>query len=312
MRAVDSDEDGGRSSRPSVRELEVLHAVITTRKTTAAAQRLGVSQPAVSRAIGALEARLGRDLFVRDGGRLVPTADAFALDAEAAPIFAALARLEHWPNTPQSGSVLRIMSSPTITHAFMSPLVIRFLQVEPETRIQMEVGRSTDAVSAVADGTADLGIVDVAIAHAGVRAEPFRQSAAHVLMPSNHPLAAKDRITPLDLAEVPLIAVTRRFSARARIERAFSDYGVEPRVVLEAGTLQFLAEVVKAGVGVAVINPFPIAYTTGPQLTFRPFDPEIEYETSFLFPATGGNLPVARRFVDFVRQEQGALSPAGG
>ena len=93
MRETDSDDENTRSSRPSVRELEVLHAVITTRKTTAAAQRLGGSQPAVSRAIGALEARLGRELFIRDGGRLVPTADAFALDAEAAPIFSALERL---------------------------------------------------------------------------------------------------------------------------------------------------------------------------------------------------------------------------
>ncbi|HYF53407.1 MAG TPA: LysR family transcriptional regulator, partial [Salinarimonas sp.] len=303
-------DDGGRSSRPSVRELEVLHAVITTRKTTAAAQRLGVSQPAVSRAIGALEARLGRELFLRDGGRLVPTADAYALDAEAAPIFAALARLENWPRTPSAGSLLRIMSAPTITHAFLAPLIRRFLAVEPDTRIQMEIGRSTDAVAAVADGTADLGVVDVPNSHAGVRAEPFRQSVAHVMLPSDHPLAAKDVIGPGDLDGVPLVAVTRRFSARARIERAFADQGVEPRFVIEAGTLQFLADMVKAGLGVAVINPFPIAYITGSTLTFRPFEPTIDYETSFLFPATGGNLPVARRFVDFVRQEQMSLVPA--
>jgi DNA-binding transcriptional LysR family regulator len=188
----ENDEDGGRSSRPSVRELEVLHAVITTRKTTAAAQRLGVSQPAVSRAIGALEARLGRDLFVRDGGRLVPTADAYALDAEAAPIFAALARLDNWPKTPNAGSLLRIVSAPTITHAFLAPLIVRFLQAEPDTRIQMEIGRSNDAVAAVADGTADLGVVDVGVVHAGVRAEPFRQSVAHVMMPADHPLTEKE------------------------------------------------------------------------------------------------------------------------
>lgn len=309
MRETDEDE-GGRSSRPSVRELEVLHAVITTRKTTAAAQRLGVSQPAVSRAIGALEARLGRELFVRDGGRLVPTADAYALDAEAAPIFAALARLENWPRTPAAGSLLRIMSAPTITHAFLAPLIMRFLEAEPDTRIQMEIGRSTDSVAAVADGTADLGVVDVPIAHAGVRAEPFRQSVAHVMMPADHPLTQKASIGPADLDGTPLVAVTRRFSARARVERAFADQGIEPRFVIEAGTLQFLAEMVKAGLGLAVINPFPIAYVTGPSLAFRPFEPTIEYETSFLFPATGGNLPVARRFVDFVRQEQMSLVPA--
>jgi DNA-binding transcriptional LysR family regulator len=310
MRGIDSEEDGGRSSRPSVRELEVLHAVITTRKTTAAAQRLGVSQPAVSRAIGALEARLGRDLFIRDGGRLVPTADAFALDAEAAPIFTALARLENWPNTPNTGTLLRISSPPTIAHAFMAPMVKRFLTVEPDTRIQMEIGRSDDSISSVADGSADLGVLDIPASHFGVRAEPFRQSVAHVLMPADHPLAALETVTPTDIGDTPLISVTRRFSARARLERAFADHGVEPRTVLEAGTVQFLLEMVRGGLGIAVINPFPIAYVAGSALAFRPFEPTIEYETSFLFPAVGGNLPVARRFVDFVRTEQMSLVPA--
>jgi len=310
MRETDSDDENTRSSRPSVRELEVLHAVITTRKTTAAAQRLGVSQPAVSRAIGALEARLGRELFIRDGGRLVPTADAFALDAEAAPIFSALERLAEWPNVRTAGTILRILAPPTIAHTFLAPLVVRFMKVEPEVRIQLEIGRSGDAVNAVADGTADLGVVDVPAAHFGVRAEPFRQSVAHVMMPADHALTAKDAVTPADIGETPLIQVTRRFSARARLERAFSDYGVEPRTVLEAGTVQFLTEMVRAGLGVAVVNPFPIAYVTGAKIAFRPFSPQIEYESSFIFPAVGGNLPVARRFVDFVRTEQTTLVPA--
>jgi DNA-binding transcriptional LysR family regulator len=307
----DSDiEDEGRSSRPSVRELEVLHAVITTRKTTAAAQRLGVSQPAVSRAIGALEARLGRDLFIRDGGRLVPTADAFALDAEAAPIFAALARLEHWPNTPSLGQSLRVTATPTLAHAFLAPLVVKFLQVEPETRLRVEIGHSEDAIRGVADGSADLGVIDVTGPHPGVRAESFRQATAHVMMRTDHPLAAKERISPQDLDGVPQVALTRRVASRARVDRVFADQGVEPRIMLEAGTLQFLTDFVRAGLGVAVVNPFPVAYVTGAGLTYRPFTPEIDYESSFIFPATGGNLPVARRFVDFMRQEQMNLVPA--
>lgn len=309
MSEVDIDDDS-RSSRPSVRELEVLHAVITTRKTTAAAQRLGVSQPAISRAIAALETRLGRDLFVRDGGRLVPTADAFALDAEAAPIFAALNRLESWPETTSAGSVLRIATSPTMAHAFLANLITRYLEVEPDVRIQMEIGRASDALTDVAESIADLGVVDVAMTHAGIRVEPFRQSIAHVLLPSDHPLAEKEMVTPADIAAYPLIALTKRFSARAQFDRAFADAGVEPTIVFEAASLMFVADLVRNGVGISLVNPFPLAYVTGPKLTFRPFDPAIEFESSFLFPATGTNLPVARRFVDFVRQEQLSLVPA--
>ncbi|WP_291634202.1 LysR family transcriptional regulator, partial [Bosea sp. (in: a-proteobacteria)] len=89
---------GGARQAPSLRELEILQAMIATRKTVAAAQMLGISQPAVSRALAALEAHVGRPLFMREGGRLVPTGDAFALEAEAQPIFDALERLAGWPS----------------------------------------------------------------------------------------------------------------------------------------------------------------------------------------------------------------------
>jgi DNA-binding transcriptional LysR family regulator len=304
-------DSGGRSPRPSLRELEVLRAVIATHKTTAAAHRLGVSQPAVSRALAVLETRVGRQLFLRDGGRLVPTPDAFALDAEAAPIFAALERLDRWPQGPEEGAVLRIMATPTLAHALASPLLIRFHAREPEARIQIEIGRSSDAVLAVADGSADLGLIGIPTAHAGVRAEPLHRSQAHVMMPAEHPLARGTVITPQDLDGLPLALVTRRFSTRARIERAFADAGVEPRVVLEASTLQFLADGVRAGLGVAIVNPFPIAFVTGRDLVFRPFEPAVVYDTAFLLPAAGVVPAVVVRFTAFARVEYRQLLPRG-
>ncbi len=301
--------DAGRSARPSVRELEVLNAVIATRKTTAAAQRLGISQPAVSRAIGALEARLKRPLFLRDGGRLVPTADAFALDAEAAPIFAALARLEDWPPAPEPASQLRIATTATLAHMFLASVIARFHALEPETRIQVEIGKSPDAVSAIADGSADLGIVDATVAHAGVRAEPFHRSVAHCLMAADHALARKARIGPADLARQPMIALTRRFSLRARFDSAFADAGFAPAIVMEAATGELVVELVKAGVGLAILNPFAIASSLDKALALRPFDPAIACETSFLLPAAGAGLAVARRFADFVRAGQADARP---
>ncbi|HRE22024.1 MAG TPA: LysR family transcriptional regulator, partial [Rhabdaerophilum sp.] len=73
--------------RPTLRELEVLRTLIAYGKATAAARKLGISQPAVSRAIHQLEKRTGLVLFRREGGRLVPTADALALHKESEAIF---------------------------------------------------------------------------------------------------------------------------------------------------------------------------------------------------------------------------------
>jgi DNA-binding transcriptional LysR family regulator len=132
------------------------------------------------------------------------------------------------------------------------------------------------------------------------------------MMRADHPLARRRTIAPRDLDGLPLVAVTRRFSARARIERAFAEAGVEPRVVLEAGTLQVLADGVRAGLGVAVINPFPIALATGRDLVFKPFEPAVRYETAFLLPASGAVPAVVRRFVAFASEEYRALLPARG
>jgi DNA-binding transcriptional LysR family regulator len=304
------EDDVVTSPRPSVRELEVLHAVIATRKTTAAAQILGISQPAISRAISSLEARLQRPLFHRDGGRLMPTADAFALDAEASPIFESLKRLETWPNTVGIGTTMRIATTHTLAHAFLTPLLARFVAIEPDVRIHLDIGRTLEALMAVADGTADVGIVDSHMQHAGVRFEPFRQSVAHCVIPLGHPLINREEIVPADLERIPMVALSKKFSARAQLDRVFANEGLQATVLYEATTVMMLADMVRAGMGVAVINPFPVAYIIGSGVEFRPFRPEVEYEASFIFPSTGANLPIARRFVDFIRSEQMMLQPA--
>lgn len=302
---TDADSvEAPRMARPSLRELEVLHAVVVTRKTTAAAQRLGISQPAVSRAIAALEARLGRALFLRDGGRLVPTADAFALDAEAAPVIASLARLENWPHAVHADSLLRIAAPPTIAHHFLAVLIGRFREIERDIRVQVEIARGADVVAAVADGTADLGVVDTPTSHPGVHVEPFRRSVAHCVLWQGHPLCGREVITPADLADVPLVTVTRRFSSRAQLDRAFADAGLEPNIVLEATTSAFVVALVRARVGVTIVNPFPLAFSEATDLAFRPFAPAIPFETSFIMPLAGAGLPIARRFADFLRAEQ--------
>ena len=79
----------------------------------------------------------------------------------------------------------------------------------------MLVGSTGDAVAAVAEGGADLGLVDLPFAHAGVRVEALHHSLAHCLMRSDHMLAGLGRITPRDLAGAPGIALTRRFAVRA-------------------------------------------------------------------------------------------------
>ena len=272
---------------PSLRELEVLQAMIATRKTVAAAQRLGISQPAVSRALAALE-------------------------AEAQPIFTALDRLNHWPGQAVQASVLRIATPPTLAQFVLPPVLAEFRRQEPDVVANVEIDTSSTVITQVADRAVDVGLVDMSASHIGIQGKAIREAVAHVLMPEEHPLADREVLTPQDLAEEPIIALARRFPERIKVEQAFADAGVALRLVGEGTAAVFVAEMVRQRVGLALLNPFPLTLGGLRGLVARRFAPAITYRTMLLFPSAGPVAPAARRFADLLiamQPEDGLTMP---
>lgn len=292
----------GSKLRPSLREIEALRAMIATGKTTQAARQLGTSQPSVSRAIASLEARLGQPLFARRNGRLAPTAEALALEARAAVVFDLLDQLA----APRSdgATTIRVAAPPTLANLFLAPLLSRFITRDPGTRVHIEVGKSTDCLGAVADGSADLALVDQAASHDGVRLEIFRRARPHVLMSKRHPLAARAELAIGDLVGERMIALSRRFPLRNKVDAAFAAVRAEPLIVAEASTSTFLVEMVRAGLGLAILNPFPLELRPEKSMVFRPLDLKMSLETAVVVPARGSLTPAARSLANFIRTEQ--------
>lgn len=290
-----------RRGRFTLRELEVLRTVITLRKTTLAAQKLGISQPAVSRAISQVENRMERELFVREGGRLIPTADALVLNAEIDPIFSTLARLEEADWSASSEDRLKIVAPPTLSHFLLPRLFASFLEKFPDTRIHLETGTTSAVIAAVADDKADLGLTDGIVSHQGLQISPFRRTKAHAILPVTHPLAAKDILTPEDFDGENFIAFNRRFQRRSVYDKLFGERGSVRNIVIETATSHTVLEMVRRGAGVALINPFPLILQDCPEVVFRKFVPEVEYTTSFVLP-TGPATSLAQRFIEFARK----------
>jgi DNA-binding transcriptional LysR family regulator len=219
-------------------------------------------------------------------------------------IFEALERLSVWPGGRARASVVRVATSPTLAHRFLPPLIAGFRREEADVTVQIEIGQSPSVVAAVADRLADIGIVDQPPAHPGIRAEILRRSVAHVALPKEHPLAGRETLAPQDLAGEDLIALVRRFTMRSLIDRAFVDAGVEQRIVAEVATLAFAIELVREGMGVAVLNPFPVSLRVADSVVFRRFRPGIQVETAIISSAASPTSPAARRLIDFIRRRQ--------
>ncbi|WP_281354605.1 LysR substrate-binding domain-containing protein [Aurantimonas aggregata] len=287
----------------TLRELEVLRALVETGKTTLAAQRLGLSQSAVSRALAELEATLGRQLFDRSGGRLVPNPDALAVNDELGPIFAALGRIVDRSSAASShGGTLRIAAPPTIAHRFLPPIVARFTKTNPALEIVFEVLSSDVLVTGIAEDRHDIGLTDTAVVHDGVRSDLLVATEAICALPSRHRLADHEIIRPQDLEGQPFVALTRRHSGRSQIDRFFDKVGVRRHMVIETATAVSAAEFVREGLGVALLNPFPIVHQLGSGIVVRPFAPAIPYRACFLSPASRPLSLAAADFMALVRK----------
>lgn len=274
-------------------------AVVETGKTTAAAMRLQVSQPAVSRALSSLETNSARALFTRDSGRLVPTSDGRAMAEDAKAVFQLLDRVARG-RTYESETYLRLVAPPTPAQRFLQSLIASFVRENSDIQVHLEIDSSASVINAVAERQADLGLTDNPVRHDAIETIPFRRAQAHVVVPVGHALEGLKVAGPADIADYPFIALTRRFPSRTILERLVGERGLTLDIKVETSTASSASELVAEGAGIALLNPFPVALRKDARLRFVPFEPVIPFVTKFLMPRGVSNA-AAQRFIDHLR-----------
>ncbi|WP_208998344.1 LysR family transcriptional regulator [Roseibium aquae] len=287
--------------RYRLRELEALRALITAGTTVGAAQRLGISQSAVSRALTQLESRVGRALFERASGRIEPTEHALRLNDRLDPLFATLADIEGTDWSARAEEPLRLIIPPTLAHHFIIPKVAKFIQAAPNRRVQLDIQATDVLVSGILDGRYDLGLTSGMIQRSGVTLIPWRKSKVVCAMPENHPLARNDVIVPADLQGADIVGFLGRLGTRTLMDQILGLAGVQYNLLAETATNMAALELVREGLGVTFINPFPLVSRHMTGIVVRPFKAPIEYRTSFVVPTGKPPTDLARQFMRFVR-----------
>jgi DNA-binding transcriptional LysR family regulator len=287
--------------RASIREYEVLRAIITSGTVTAAAHRLGVSQPAVSRLLAQLESNVGVTLFERRGGRLRPTAEAMRLNDRLDRLFDALAYLDGTDPTDPASQPLRLAAPPTLGHRFLAGLMASFMKQNPGQMVSLETCTSNGLVGRLVDDNIDLGFTLADLTHSAIELVPFHQTRAVCVMAHDHPLANYNVITPEIMHGQDHIALMRRHLVRTRLDQVFANANVRPRIVAEVATGVSAVTLARAGMGLAVICPFPLISLAHPDLAVRPFEPEFVYRVSFAASTVRPMSRPARAFMRHVK-----------
>jgi DNA-binding transcriptional LysR family regulator len=241
------------------RQLAAFCAVVERRSFSQAADRLGVTQPAVSLQVRALEKRLGTRLLDRSGRRVEPTEAGWRLFRGAQRLLAFEEQLlEEVAEKGDAalGGELSIGAS-TGPAAIVVPVLLCEFQLEhPGVRVALAVHDTQTVVDLVADRELELGIVGAARRHRSVRFEPFFSDEVILACPPGHALAGTT-VSLEQLRRERLIVMQEGAGVRQVVEDELRASGARLRdldVRLELGLQESVRSAVLAGYGVGFIS----------------------------------------------------------
>lgn len=235
----------------------VQEAVRRNLNLTEAAKALHTSQPGVSKAIIELEEELGIEIFARHGKRLKrvtePGEHVLASVAIIMREVGNLKRIGQHFSAQDTGTL-----SIATTHAqarYVLPRPVTSLRSRyPNVNISLHQGEPDQVAHMVLDEVADIGIATESLtSYPKLVTLPCYEWQHMLVLPTGHPLAKKKRITLEDIAGEPLITYHPSFTGRTRIDSAFAQRQLEPRIVLEAIDSDVIKTYVRLGMGVGII-----------------------------------------------------------
>jgi DNA-binding transcriptional LysR family regulator len=240
-----------------VKRMKVLREVAAERSFSAAAQKLGYTQSAVSQQIAALEREAGSTLIERNprGIRLTDAGEALVRHADKILARLAEAEAELEAIAGLRGGRLRLGSFPTAGATLMPRAIAEFSKRHPAVELSLAEAEPDESLPRLKGGELDLILIDdsplaeddeVDFAH-------LLDDPLHLALPADHALVSRRRLRFQDLAAEPWIQGTQVCACQRQLQNACANAGFEPRVAYESDDFQVVQGLVAAGVGVALI-----------------------------------------------------------
>jgi DNA-binding transcriptional LysR family regulator len=240
------------------RQLAAFCAVVERRSFSQAAERLGLSQPAVSLQVRALEERVGQTLLDRSGRRVEPTEAGRRLYRSAQRMLALEEQLmeEVAADDGRLAGTLAIGAS-TGPGAHLVPLLLcEFQREHPDLHVALSIWDTQTVIDRVSDRQLEVGVVGALRRHRSLEFEPLVRDEIVLAVPPGHP-AAEGTISVDDLRKETLIVMQEGAGVRQVVEEELRRAGLRLRGVepkLELGLQESVKTAVAGGYGVSFIS----------------------------------------------------------
>lgn len=233
-------------------QLRAFHAVASAGGFTRGAARLGLSQPALTVQVRALEQAYGLELFRRRGQRTELTEFGREVFRQAQQLFARLDDLEQLLGAAGSLRTGRLALGADGPFAVMD-LLAAFLQRYPGMRVTMRLGNATRALADLREGHTDVAVLNLIEQGNDLFSRPLLRDRLVMLVKAGHEWAERTAVDFDELSAAPLILREPGSATRALLADAFAAADLVPRVALELGSREAVREAVLAGLGIGVV-----------------------------------------------------------
>lgn len=234
-------------------QLRAFHAVATHGGFTKAADKLGLTQPALSDHVRKLERRFEVELFHRHKRTVFPTElglrlleitrRQFEMEDEAIELLKENQALEAGTLRIAGGAPLHIVQ-----------LIAAFQKKYPGIRITLSNGNSDEVLTQIFDYSADIGELGQAPDDERLLIMPIRSDPIVAFVPKDHAWAKRKKISLVELSGAPMVLREVGSTTRQLVEAELSRLGVAAKPVMEVEGREAAREAVAAGIGVGVVS----------------------------------------------------------
>jgi len=280
----------------NLRQIEAFAAVIAAGTITEAAQMLDRSQSAVTRLIQELEAELGYKLLHRNGPRITPTERGVLFHVEVERHLVGLRHLRDRAEAigRDERPAIEVVAIAALAVGILPQALARLAEGEMPRQVHLRSASAEQLAQSVAARTADLGVSSLPVSSPELTLHWSAEAPCVAVLRQDDPLAAEGVVQLRQLTGRRLIATGNPYRLRRRVDDALREAGVAPQAVIDANTSLAAMGAVRAGLGVALIEPVTPASFPLEGVVYRPVDADIPFAWGMV-TAMGRPVPAAIR-----------------
>lgn len=288
----------------NLRSVQLLRTILRTGSLAAAAETLGMSPSSASRMIATLERELKLTLFSRQNRKLDLTDEGRDFMRRSQHILEGVERLTEIAAQVRSADSdpLRLVGTVPLATSLLTPVLARWQSDQRSTTTVLNIETRFDLESKVAAREYNLGVLSLPVENAIVDldVQPLASARLEIAMAPGHPFETRASVSMQDLSEVDFVALRPGQKWRQRLDALASAQSFAPRILCETGSTTVALDMVRRGLGIALVDRMIAGLEDDPSLVMRPLEPEIWTEYC-LITGRGRSSPMTQAFSRLLR-----------